>query len=611
MAYETALTIYEVIQKISTNNYVLPAIQREFVWKETQIERLFDSLMRGYPIGTFLFWELPPDKYDEYQFYSFLQNYHQRDAFNTQKISLRARNDQVIAILDGQQRLTSIYIGLKGTYATKKPRSQWKNDKAFPKKRLYLNIIEPATQGDTENQPVSQEVDNENQYVFRFLTEESIKEYEGNPHFYWFEVGEILKMRNFPDVNKYLRTNIEQNYLYNEAQYDFASVCLNQLWHIIHSAGIISYYREQSNELDKVLNIFVRVNSGGTPLSYSDLLLSIATAKWETLDAREVISEFVNELNSIGSGFNVSKDLVLKASLVLADFKNIAFKVDNFSKTNMLRIESDWQTIKKSLYASLELVSSFGFNRKTLTSDYALIPIAYYLKMLGTPTNFETSTADTQKREKIKKWLILSLIKGVFSNHPDVILRQVRKLINDAFKENEQSDFPLKAIIDHFRGTNRSLVFTKDDVDMLLELEFNNPATHSALLLLYPQMDPNYKYHVDHIYPKSKFTEKVLRSKGVELELIPTYLGIFNKIANLQILKAFPNIEKSDKDFDSWFNATFKTDSQKNDYRESNYLPRMEYSFANFLQFIEERRKLLKIKFEELLMIDPEDLNDD
>ena len=58
MAYETPLTIAEVMRDISNNKYVLPSIQREYVWDTEQIETLFDSLMQDYPIGAFLFWEI-------------------------------------------------------------------------------------------------------------------------------------------------------------------------------------------------------------------------------------------------------------------------------------------------------------------------------------------------------------------------------------------------------------------------------------------------------------------------------------------------------------------------------------------------------------------------
>jgi hypothetical protein len=109
MAYEKPITIKEAIEGIQKKKYVLPSIQREFVWEANQIEKLFDSLMRDYPISTFLFWNVEKVKINEFQFYEFLQHYHERDATHNPKASL-ANDEDVIAILDGQQRLTSLYI---------------------------------------------------------------------------------------------------------------------------------------------------------------------------------------------------------------------------------------------------------------------------------------------------------------------------------------------------------------------------------------------------------------------------------------------------------------------------------------------------------------------
>ena len=112
-------TIKYLIDKITDKEFVLPNIQREFVWKPEQIEKLFDSLMRGYPIGSFLFWNIKQEKVNEYKFYDFLLKYHEKDnRHNTEAPS--SGNKAITAILDGQQRLTSIYIGLKGSYAEKK-----------------------------------------------------------------------------------------------------------------------------------------------------------------------------------------------------------------------------------------------------------------------------------------------------------------------------------------------------------------------------------------------------------------------------------------------------------------------------------------------------------
>lgn len=106
--YQTPITIKEALTQIKERNYLLPSIQREFVWGQSQIEVLFDSLMRGYPIGTFLFWKVNKEGIDNFQFYEFLRNYHDRDQFHNDKVE-NLDKESIIAILDGQQRLTALY----------------------------------------------------------------------------------------------------------------------------------------------------------------------------------------------------------------------------------------------------------------------------------------------------------------------------------------------------------------------------------------------------------------------------------------------------------------------------------------------------------------------
>jgi hypothetical protein len=78
--YKPGGTIKDAIRRVEQNQYVLPAIQREFVWKPEQIAKLFDSLMQGYPFGTFLFWKVEPASSGKFKFYGFVQNYHERDS---------------------------------------------------------------------------------------------------------------------------------------------------------------------------------------------------------------------------------------------------------------------------------------------------------------------------------------------------------------------------------------------------------------------------------------------------------------------------------------------------------------------------------------------------
>ena len=138
LMYKPGGTIAAALGRIQQNSYVLPAIQREFVWKFEQIERLFDSLMQRYPFGTFLFWKIDPQTSGQFKFYDFVLNYHQRDAAHCPELP-PLHNQAVIAVLDGQQRLTALNIGLRGSMAVKQPNRWWTNPDAFPKRMLRLN----------------------------------------------------------------------------------------------------------------------------------------------------------------------------------------------------------------------------------------------------------------------------------------------------------------------------------------------------------------------------------------------------------------------------------------------------------------------------------------
>lgn len=582
MAYETPLTIAEVMQDISNNKYVLPSIQREYVWDTEQIETLFDSLMQDYPIGAFLFWEIEKSRLLDYDFYEFLRNYHEKNNTHNKKVDLKG-SDGVTAVLDGQQRLTSIYIGLKGSYAYRLKYKQKKSDNAYPVRYLYLNLIDDAQ-------------DENNKYDFRFLTD---KEFSGMTEGFWYKVGDILTMTQPGETSQYVLDNIAFAGTYTKEQTMHANNTLQKLYNVVHTDKTLSYYKEKAEELDKVLNIFIRVNSGGTVLTYSDLLLSIASAQWENHDAREEITEFVDDVNSIGGGFRINKDFVLKTALVLTDFPNIAFKVDNFNKPNMMKIEANWENIKRAIKQSVHLVSSFGYTGETLSSNNALIPIAYYLLTIGMPDNFVESGATKENRAKIKKWLIMALLKKAFSGQPDNVIRPIRDII----RENGNNEFPITQIVDKFKGTNKSIQFAEDDIDeYLLKLKYGKSETLSTLMLLYPSLDFSNKFHEDHMYPKSKFRKSYLRKMGVPEDKLDTYIDSVNDISNLQLLAAQLNEEKLNTDFDVWFNKEQATDSDKIQYRTIHYLPEMEYIYPNFLLFMEKRKQLIRKKLIDILL---------
>jgi len=584
MAFQTPITVKEAIDNIHAKKYLLPAIQREVVWEVDQIARLFDSLMRDYPIGSFLFWHVPREKVGEYQFYEFVRDYHERNRRHNPKADVSGEDD-ITGILDGQQRLTSLYIGLRGSYAYKEPWRHWDNPQAFPIRRLYLNLLVPKKNGDETDMV----------YDFAFLSDEEAR--DSTAETFWFKVGDILNLREQWEVNDYL---IKHGLLQKpEEQAKFANRTLFKLRSVVHDSKVINYFLEKDESLDKVLNIFIRVNSGGTILSYSDLLLSIATAQWKQRDAREEITSFVDELNSMGDGFRFDKDLVLKSSLVLADIKGIAFKVDNFNKSNMLKIEEQWDDIARALRGAVTLVASLGYNRDTLTANYAIIPLAYYLKVKGTPRNFNTSGTYAEDRKAIRRWLILSLVKRVFGGSPDTVLRPIR----DILRGNSDA-FPLEAIINKLKGSNKSIVCTQDDVDNMLYHRYGQGYTFSILALLYPTLDFRNKFHIDHIHPRSVFTRARLRKRGIPEADIDVFLDNVDRLANLQLLEGVPNQEKSDTDFCHWIEESCQSNQSKTEYMRRHFIPDVDLTLSNFPEFVEKRNLRLRSELCRILEVE-------
>ncbi len=537
--------------------------------------------MRDYPIGSFLFWEVERSRIGDYQFYEFVRDYHERKNRHNSKANVSGE-EGITAILDGQQRLSALYIGLKGTYAYKEPRKRWDNDAAFPERKLYLNLLQPCT-GDEDLE-----------YDFRFLT--ALESQEKDADTFWFLVGDILNIKEEGDVNDYL---IDHNLNKENAEaFKFANKTLFKLHSAIHRRQIINYYLETDERLDKVLNIFIRVNSGGTPLSYSDLLLSIATAQWEKKDAREEINNLQDSLNGTGDGFNFDRDFILKTCLVLSDIPDIAFKVDNFNRNNMLKIEARWDDIGAALRSAVVLASSFGYGRDTLTSNSALIPVAYYLLNRGIPQNFDIAASHAADRAKILKWLQVTVLKRVFGGQPDTVLRPVRQILSQG-----HSEFPLQEIADKLKGTSKSLVFNADEIQNLFYYQYGQSYTFSTLALLYPSLDFRHKFHVDHIYPRSFFSRRKLAQKGVPSAKIDSFLGEWNYLANLQLLEGVPNQEKSDVDFKAWFEKVNPTHSERKDFMLKHYIPDIDLSLSNFDMFITERTELMSQRFAQMLTI--------
>ncbi len=314
--------------------------------------------MQGFPINSFLFWKIEKETAAQFRFFGFVRNFHQRDNPHCPPLG-KAPDGTVTAILDGQQRLTSLNIGLRGSMAVKEPNKWWNNPNAFPVKHLYLDLLHtpnPDEEGEA--------------YRFAFLAEEHTKIASEGVH--WFPVSKVLELEEMHDLMGYLAGAG----LGNENR---ATATLGRLHKVVWLNPTITFYEEEGQNIEKVLAIFIRTNSGGTVLSYSDLLLSIATAQWSEVDARSEIHSVVDELNKTGKGFDLSKDFVLKAGLMLSNIASVGFKVENFNRPNMAVLDACWTALR----LTVRLAADFGLSRDTIRADSALLPIAYYLYCEG------------------------------------------------------------------------------------------------------------------------------------------------------------------------------------------------------------------------------------
>ena len=575
--YQTGQTIKETLDEIHRHDLVLPAIQREFVWRPEQIYRLFDSLMQGYPFGTFLYWRVSPETSDKFNFYDFVLNYHERDNRHCPALPLMP-NQQLTAVLDGQQRLTALNIGLRGSMAWKQPRLRWNNPGAFPVRRLCLDLLWRPDE------------DNEDGSKYRF----SFRAGEGSPagEECWFPVKDVLSMDGGPPMVRWLNEHLPQE------QVDSAYETLDKLHSVVHKEHLVAYYEERGQELDKVLQIFIRMNDGGTPLSHSDLLLSIAVAQWSEHDAREEIHGLVDELNRIGVGFSFSKDLVLKAGLMLSDIGSVGFKVDNFNRDHMDVFEGKWDDIKRALTLTVQLISGFGFTGQTLSAQNAILPIAYYLYRKNPGEAYLTSSRFREDRLAIGEWLIRSLLKsGVWGSGLDTLLTALRTVIG----ESGSDVFPVAQIGEEMAPRGRSLVFQDEEIEELADMRYGNRLTFALLSLLFPSVDLRNQFHLDHIFPSARFTVRALKDAGVPEDKIDLWVQNKDGLSNLQLLPGPENNEKQAMMPSEWLSQRYGDLESRKEYQERHLMGEVPDSITEFNTFYKARRARLREEIKRLL----------
>lgn len=558
--------VSDIIRQVNRDIF-LPAIQREFEWGTDRIERLFDSIMADFPIGSFLYWRLEQRNKDEWPVYEFLRDFDSEHPHNPAATMAGITKD-ITLVLDGQQRITSLYIGLKGSYRYFYYR--WR------KTQLYLNLLKPPVPND----------DNPEELTYDFAFRDDVEPGADAPQL-WYLVGKILDFEDAEDAKAEMRPNLAS---LTEEQRENANKLIGRLHSRIHTTLVGNYYQEKSQDYDKVLQVFVRANSAGQPLEYSDLLLATATAKWETLDARSEIHDFTDSINSIGTGYTFGKDFVLKACLYLSEKTEsgqvvklpIQYKVKNFTRSNLRIIEEEWDGIKESLSTTVRLISRFGFNAKNVVAPLALLPIAYFLKKRQSPS-FDTSSKaeDAKVQVTIRKWFVLSTLKNAFGGSSDTTLSRLRELLAEC---SASTPFPADALYKSLAIEPR---LSDAEIQRILQYSYQGRYTNLVLSLLYPDRDwKDAVFHEDHIFPQSEFQVRLLKKRGYDEAKAQSYIAKYNLLANLQLLTSSENTSKNAAPFEDWLKTRDAA------FRKRHLIPVMAaYGFDSFEKFYEERQR--------------------
>ncbi len=424
-------------------------------------------------------------------------------------------------------------------------------------------------------------------YVFEFVNEDRIGV---NDTRLWFKVSDVMGFSTENPAPDMLDWVSEQGLDTERQRTAFRT--LNRLHQAICVEPVVAYYEEKSQDIERVLNIFIRCNSGGTPLSYSNLLLSIAVSQWDTLDARSEVHGLVDDMNKVRAGLLFNADFVLKAGLMLSDIASVGFKVENFTHQNMAILEKNWSDIRQALLETVELVDSFGFDSRTIQATNSLLPIAYYLYKKGTPRDFETSDRFLNDRKVIRGWLTRSILKesGIWGSGLDTLLTALRGVI----RNSSGSEFPAGELRRVMAQRGKTLDFVEEEIEDLADMRLGDRRIFPLLTMLFSHLESRDGSDIDHIFPKSRFTHNRLKAACVADEQIEVFRDRCDRVANLQLLDRSVNNEKRATLPADWLDVHCPDSQARQNYCDRHLLGDVPREVKDFTGYYKTRRQKLR-----------------
>ena len=536
--------------KDEQGGFWLPNIQRPFVWKKDQIERLYDSILREYPIGTLLIWKTKSDLKRR----KFIDNY--RSGISLANFYIPQDKTQKMMVLDGQQRLQSLFIGLMGSYDGEE---------------LYIDIL--------SGHLVAPE---DIKFDFKFKTSSSVQ-------FPYILFKELVFTDSKPKetvkiiVSANEVSEEQEDRIYDNVELIREVFCTqeNILFQLVDSVDRPSTYTEED-----IVEIFIRANSGGTQLGKSDLLFSLLTASWE--EAENKMDELLEDLNK--TGYKFDRDFILKISLVLLD-KGAKYEIEKFRLPEVKEgIEKNWDKIADALRFVKDFIYGKTFLKtdKTLPSYASLIPLIY--SRYHYPDTWVNSV-ESDFIDYLVKVNLTGVFGGVSDSFTDALVATVRN--NNGFVKSE--------IFGEIRSKGKSMELTQD---ALLGYHYSSKEIHLLFNLWYgfnyqPAWNQN-KPQIDHIFPQSELKRiKIANPETGKMNVMKYKWWDRDQIANIMLLTASENgaANKSDTLPEDWFAK--KTP----EYLKLHLIPEDQdlWKFDRFVDFVEERKKLLVNQFADIL----------
>lgn len=554
-------TVSDTMKEISNDIFVLPIIQRRLVWNEEKMELIFDTLLKGNSFGGIMV--LEEEKGNEALFE------HREFSLDGSPVKSKKEsnnlNQNQYFVIDGQQRLQSFYIGLTGSYNGK---------------LLYYNLN--SNYGDLEfdfkfindpkKLPLKKKNDNGNSttniwYPVKKLFSRLKK--TNNDRQVTEEIVYELKI-NDTSIQKSIGDNIWQFYrgVFNNSSIGISKVIINR-------------------SLDKIANkqriveLFRRLNDGGTKLSAFDLVASILKGfEWEM---ESFLDNIIEQYQNIG----ISQDEIIKLIFILQnDHKkqlvDISAADAEFTINKRVRIENSLKATEEFLHTS-KLYEYFRTGNRSTIPLYFIAYNLFHKKISDDDILEYYNNFDIKNEDYIEchKWIYTSLLNGVFKSRGAGWIPYktgVRKIL-EVMKEEAGNAFPRRKIYKIYREHPLNFFQPKIKED---HLDYYDSSF--IYFLIYEKQRVVRLQDEDHIHPRH-----ILEEKDIDWEDI-------NSIANFQLLDYGTNRGiKNGKELYDWINKYIK---DKDFYLKRHLIPEDEslWKSENFEKFIEERKSLIVSK---------------